>query len=257
MSIFTSRSIPARIIKGALGIGLFLGLWEIAPRLEWVDPTFVPPLTVVVQALISSGISGDLWTHTTVSLLRAFSGFALATAIAIPLGFLVGWFKTFSDIFNPFLQSLRQLPTLALFPLFMLLFGIGEVSKLAIITKACIWPIFMNTISGLSHIDPLLIKAARSMKVGPLGLFKKVILPATIPSLFSGMRLSATTSLLILVAAEMMGANAGLGFMIFNAEARFQIPLMYAGILYMTLLGVGLNYGLIGIEKRISRWKEA
>jgi NitT/TauT family transport system permease protein len=195
-------------------------------------------------------------THTLISLKRALIGFGIAVGVAIPVGFLVGWFKNFEKFVDPGLQALRQLPTLALFPVFILLFGIGEVSKVAIICKACFWPVFLNTVSGVAQLDPLLVKSARSMGVSKFGMFRKVVLPATIPSMFSGLRLSGSTALLILVAAEMMGANAGLGYLIFSTESRFEIPSMYAAILAMTLLGIIVNYGLSALEKRASRWKE-
>jgi NitT/TauT family transport system permease protein len=240
----------------SLVIVLLLSVWEIAPRAGIIDPVFVPAASTVFTALKDLALSGELLTHALVSLRRAFIGFAIATTLAIPLGFLVGWYKTFEKYVDPALQALRQLPTLALFPVFILLFGIGEVSKIAIIAKASFWAIFLNTVSGVSHLDPLLVKSARSMGISPFGMFRKVVLPAAIPSMFSGLRLSGTTALLILVAAEMLGANAGLGFLIFNSEARFEIPNMYAAILAMTILGIVVNYGLIAIERRASRWKE-
>jgi NitT/TauT family transport system permease protein len=240
----------------SLFIILMLLVWELAPRTGIIDPVFVPAFSTVLNALKDLALSGELLTHTLISLKRALIGFGIAVGVAIPVGFLVGWFKNFEKFVDPGLQALRQLPTLALFPVFILLFGIGEVSKVAIICKACFWPVFLNTVSGVAQLDPLLVKSARSMGVSRFGMFKKVVLPATIPSIFSGLRLSGSTALLILVAAEMMGANAGLGYLIFSTESRFEIPSMYAAILAMTILGIIVNYGLTTLERRASRWKE-
>lgn len=237
-------------------IVLMLLVWELAPRSGVIDAVFVPPLSAVLSALKELALSGELLKHTLVSLRRAAFGFGIAVGVAIPIGFLIGWFRNFEKFVDPGLQALRQLPTLALFPVFILLFGIGEVSKVAIICKACFWPVFLNTVAGVTQMDPLLVKSARSMGVSRVGMFRKVVLPATIPSMFSGLRLSGSTSLLILVAAEMMGANAGLGFLIFHSETRFEIPSMYAAILAMTILGIIVNYVLTTLEKRVSRWKE-
>ncbi len=248
----TLLSLPQK----SLFIILMLLVWEIAPRTGIIDPVFVPAFSSVLNALRELALSGELLTHTLVSLKRAVIGFGIAVGVAIPVGFLVGWFKTFEKFVDPGLQALRQLPTLALFPVFILLFGIGEVSKVAIICKACFWPVFLNTVAGVTQLDPLLVKSARSMGVSRFGMFRKVVLPATIPSMFSGLRLSGSTALLILVAAEMMGANAGLGYLIFSTESRFEIPSMYAAILAMTILGIIVNYGLTALEKRASRWKE-
>ncbi|MFZ4855578.1 MAG: ABC transporter permease [Desulfuromonadaceae bacterium] len=237
-------------------IVLSLIAWEILPRAGILDPVFLPALSTVIESLFLMITSGELLKHTLISFQRALIGFALATALAIPLAFLIGWFKTFEKYVDPPLQAFRQLPTLALFPVFILVFGIGEVSKIAIIAKATFWPIFLNTVSGVSQLDPLLVKSARSMGVKSFGMFWRVVLPASIPSMFSGLRLSATTALLMLVAAEMLGASSGIGFLIFNTEARFMIPEMYAAIMALTFYGIVLNYSLIAVQKRVSRWKE-
>ncbi len=239
-----------------LVIILFLLLWEIAPRTGLVDPIFMPPASVVFFSLYELAISGVLYKHTLISLQRAFGGFAIAAITAIPLGFIVGWFKTFEKYMDPLLQTMRQLPILALFPVFILFFGIGEVSKLAIIALACFWSIFLNTVSGVLNIDPLLIKSARSMGVPHAEMFWKVVLPAAAPTIFTGLRYAGTVSLIVLVAAEMIGANAGLGFFVINSEAKFAIPDMYAAIVVLTILGVVINYLLVGVERSVSKWKE-
>jgi NitT/TauT family transport system permease protein len=183
-------------------------------------------------------------------------GFAIAAVTAIPLGFLVGWFKTFEKYMGPLLQTMRQLPNLALFPIFIMLFGIGEISKILIIAVTCFWSIFLNTVSGVMNIEPLLIKSARSMGLSHSEMFKKVILPAAAPSIFTGFRYAGTVALTILVAAEMIGATSGLGIFILISDARFARSEMYATIMALTILGVMINYILVVMEKRATRWKE-
>lgn len=246
------RLLPQKL----LAIIIFLLIWEIAPRIGIIDPVFVPPPSVAFLALWKLLLSGDLLKHTSISLQRAFAGYAVAALLAIPMGFFVGWFKTFERYIDPLLQTLRQLPILALFPVFILLFGIGEVSKTAMVALACFWSIFLNTVSGVISVDPLLIKSARSMGISHSDMFWKVVLPATIPSLFTGLRYAGSVALLILVAAEMIGANAGLGFLVFNSEVKFAIPDMYAAIVTLTLLGLIINYALVAIENIASKWKE-
>ncbi len=191
---------------------LFLLLWEIVPRSGLADPTFLPPFSKVILAFLDMIRTGELFHHLFVSLRRSFLGFSLGLAIAVPLGLLIGWFKSLENFIDPLLQTFRQTSTLALFPVFILLFGIGELSKVAIIFWGVQWAILLNTISGVQTIDPILVKSARSMGASPLTLFIKVILPAAIPSIFTGIRLSATTSILILIAAEMIGAVPVLAF---------------------------------------------
>ncbi|TWH47525.1 NitT/TauT family transport system permease protein [Sporomusa sp. KB1] len=239
-----------------LAIGAFLLLWEIAPRIGLADPVFLPPFSKVFLAFCNLLTSGELVKHIAVSLRRSIIGFSLGLVISIPLGLIIGWFKNFENFIDPLLQTFRQTSTLALFPVFILLFGIGEISKVAIIFWGVQWAILLNTIAGVKNVDPLLIKAAKSMGTSSFKIFIKVVIPASIPSIFTGIRLSATTSILILIAAEMIGANAGLGFLLYDAEVKYQIPVMYASIITMSMLGLLLNYTLVAIEKRVTRWKE-
>lgn len=244
------------LIQKSLAIVIFLLIWEISPRIGVVDAIFIPPASTVFLALWNLIITGKLFIHLGISLQRAFIGYMIAAILAIPMGFLVGWFRTFEKYADPLLQTLRQLPVLALFPVFILVFGIGEVSKIAIIVKASFWSIFLNTVSGVINVDPLLIKSARSMGTKNIAMFRKIVLPAAIPSIFTGLRYAGTVALVVLVAAEMLGANSGLGFLVFNSEAKFEIPNMYAAVVTLTILGLLVNYVLVEIEKRASKWKE-
>lgn len=221
----------AVFLQGCIGVVLFLLLWEFAPRLGWVDSFLIPPISMVLKSLVEFTMSGDFYSHGVVSIRRAIIGFGSATVVEIPLAFVIGWFKPIRNFLNPVLQTLRQLPTLALFPALMLIFGIGEVSKIVIIAKSCFWPIFLNTVTAVSEVDPLLVKSAKSMCLSRFGMFSKIVFPSIFPSMFTGFRMSATHAIVTLVAAEMMGANAGLGYTIFSAQTHFQIPLMYGGIL--------------------------
>ncbi|BBB89606.1 MAG TPA: ABC transporter permease [Methylomusa anaerophila] len=239
-----------------LAVAVFLLIWEVAPRIGLADPTFLPPFSKVFTAFIDLISTGELFKHLYVSLRRSILGFSLGLAVSVPLGLLIGWFKGFEYLIDPLLQTFRQTSTLALFPVFILLFGIGELSKVAIIFWGVQWAILLNTIAGVKNVDPLLIKSAKSMGTSPFILFVKVIIPASVPSIFTGIRLSATTSILILIAAEMIGASAGLGFLLYDAEVKYQIPRMYASIITMSMLGLIVNYTLVAIEKRVTRWKE-
>jgi NitT/TauT family transport system permease protein len=156
---------------------------------------------------------------------------------------------------SPMLEMLRNTAALALLPVFLLLFGIGEVSKIAIVIYACFWPILLNTISGVRTVDPLLIKSARTMGLGSVALLRKVVLPASVPTVFAGIRLAGALSLVVLIAAEMVGAKAGLGYLIIYAQYNFQIPDMFVGILSTMLVGLGFNQLLLFVERKFSAWK--
>jgi NitT/TauT family transport system permease protein len=245
-----------QLLYGLAAVFVFLALWEIAPRVGLTDPEFLPPFSSVVVAFWHLLITGELIWDILISAQRALLGFGLAMAIAIPLGLVLGWFKAVQRFLEPLLQTFRQTAALALLPVFMLFFGIGEMSKLAIIFWSAQWPILLNTIAGVKSVDPLLIKSARAMGASPLTLFLKVIIPGSLPSIFNGIRLSSTDAILMLLVAEMMGSNAGIGYLLYWSEEHSQISNMYVAIIALALLGLILNYLLVAAERRFSRWKE-
>ncbi|WP_431956857.1 ABC transporter permease [Nocardia lijiangensis] len=244
-----------RVLKPTVVIALFLALWETAPRLGLVDEVFLPRFSVVVQAFAELVASGEMWDHISTSLTRSLSGFTLALLVAIPVGIGIAWYKPVADFLNPILELFRNTAALALLPVFVLILGIGETSKVALVLYASFFPILLNTITGVRTVDPLLIKSAVSLGFGPLRLFQKVVLPAAVPSIFTGVRMAAASSILVLIAAEMVGARAGLGYLITAAQQNFQIPNMYAGILAISLLGLTFNGVLVALERRFSRWR--
>ena len=243
------------IFKRSIAIVLFLLLWESLPRLGVVSPAFLPPLSVVLDTAWQLYQSGQLSTHFSASIQRSIIGFVLALAIAIPLGLIIGWYKLVAETLNPLLELFRNTTALALMPLFILFLGIGEASKISLLVYACTWPILLNTITGVQTVDPLLIKSARTMGLKPYQLFRKVILPASVPTIFVGIRLAGAISILALVAVEMFGAKAGLGYLIMYSQFSFEIPQMFVGILVITLVGLSFNYILIGLEKYFTAWK--
>lgn len=234
---------------------LFFAVWEALPRLGIIDPLFLPAFSTTIQTLFELAVSGKLLVHVLVSLQRAAAGFGLALLLSVPLGFLMGWYNKFERYTDLFVQSLRNVSTFALLPIFLLLLGLGESSKIAIIFYGASWQILMNTISGVKSIDPIYIKAAKSMGVSDWELFKKVIFPASIPSIVIGARLGAKIALMVVIAAEMIGAKSGLGFFIQNAQFNFMVPEMYAGILTLAVLGLVVNYLLVWFEKKTTSWK--
>ncbi|MEV6554515.1 ABC transporter permease [Nocardia sp. NPDC051756] len=244
-----------RAFKPSIVIALFLLLWQLAPTLGLVDEVFLPPFSVVAQAFVDLVVSGELWTHISASLSRSLAGYAIALVVAIPLGVSIAWYKPVADFLNPILELFRNTAALALLPVFILILGIGETSKIALVVYASTFPILLNTISGVRTVDPLLIKSAVSLGLSPLRLFQKVILPAALPSIFTGLRMAAASSILVLLAAEMFGARAGLGYLITAAQQNFQIPNMYAGIIAISLLGLAFNGLLVTLERRFSRWR--
>lgn len=244
-----------QVARRTAALAALLLTWELLPRLQLVDPVFLPPFSAVLHAWWGLARSGDLLVHTEASLIRAVSGFAIAIATAIPLGLLLGWYKRVAEVLSPVLELFRNTAPLALLPVFVLFLGLGETSKITIVVYSCFWPILLNTIAGVKGVDPLLIKSARSMGLGSPRLFQRVVLPASVPTIFTGIRLAGAYSILILIAAEMVGAKAGLGYLINYAQYNFAVGDMYAGILTISVLGLVINFGLLALERRCSTWR--
>jgi NitT/TauT family transport system permease protein len=240
----------------SLVISIVLLFWELAPRFGLADPLFIPPPTAIMTALFKLIQSGELIEMTAISIRRAATGYSLAVSLAVPLGFLVGWFKTFEKYFNLLFQSMRQINTSTILPLFIMLLGIGETSKIAIIAFSSFWSTFLNTVSGVKNVDPLFIKCARSIKLSNRRIFWKVVLPAAIPTIFTGLRYSASIALILLVTSEMLGGSNGLGYAINNWQLLFQPDKMWAGIVTMALIGITVNSVFVRFEKRLTYWKE-
>ena len=234
---------------------LFFAIWEFLPRTGIVSSAFLSPPSAVLAAIAQLIETGQLNKHIFASLQRSLAGLSLAILAGVSLGLLMGVVRRFEAFVDPLLQLFRQVSALALFPVFLLFFGIGEASKIAIIFWAAFWPVLLNTISGVKQVEKLLIHSALSMGATRSFIFFKVILPAAAPSIFTGIRLAGAYSITALVAAEMIGSHAGLGFLTLNSQEIFQIPSMYAGIVLLALLGLALNYVLALLEKRLTRWR--
>ncbi|WP_084216643.1 ABC transporter permease [Pseudonocardia spinosispora] len=246
---------PGRLLRRGTAIVLFLLIWELVPRSGLVDRVFLPPFSQVAAAWFTLVGNGQLPLHLGASLARSVTGLGLAVLVAVPLGVLVGWYRPVAEALEPLLELFRNTAALALLPVFVLLLGLGETSKVSLVLFACAWPILLNTVSAVRTVDPLLIRSARSLGLSAPSLFWKVVLPSAVPTLFTGIRLAAAASIMVLVAAEMMGAKAGLGYLINSSQFNFQIPQMYAGIVTISLLGVVINQALVAVERRFSRWR--
>lgn len=242
----------------SLSVVLFLVLWELAPRLGWINSTFVAPPSVVLQTIWEMLKSGEILTHIGVSLGRAFLGFSLAGVIGIPLGLLLGGsFKTFQRILTPLLRLLGEVNPFSLFPVFILLFGIDELSKVAMIFWVCQWPVIFNTTAGVKDVDPLLIKSAKSMGADRKTLLFKVVFPSAAPNIFHGLKLSSGWAFFILIAAEMIGASSGLGWLVWNAQVNFQIPKLFAATVTISILGLAINKIFNLLENKLTAWKQS
>jgi NitT/TauT family transport system permease protein len=245
-----------KYLYGLLGLTFFLFMWWFANSTGMLNPKFLsPPQTVLATLIVGVRPDGDIWPEIWPSLGRGLEGFAIALALGVCGGIVVGSVTLLEKILAPVLLFFRNLSILALFPVFLLFFGIGEESKVAIVAWASFWPIFISTTSAVKGVERILINAARTLGAGKLYIFAHVVLPAAFPNIFPGIRLAASYAFTALVAAEYLGATEGLGIYIRASQERFEIPSMYAGILVLGLIGVAINLILTGVEQRVTRWQ--
>lgn len=234
----------------------FLVFWQVSAKAGWVNTSVFPPLDDIAAALWKALASGRLVGDIVISLQRSGIAFVAAVVVGIPLGLFMGQIRAVERALDPILQLFRQTSALALYPVFILLLGLGETSKVFVIFWATLFPILLATIGGVKEVDARLIEMARTFGAARLTVFRRVVLPASVPAIFVGLRLSATTALLLLIAAEMIGANKGLGFQVMNAQYNFQVPLMFGAIFLLAALGLTANAVLVALQRHLCRWSE-
>jgi NitT/TauT family transport system permease protein len=237
---------------------LGLALWALSGRLGLIDETFVPSFFQTLGATKELWDRAYLFNHVMVSLSRVLIGLIIALVLAVPLGYLLGRIlpKT-AKVLEPLLRVFGLINPYCLFPLFVVFFGSGEAPKIAVLAWVSLWPIFFSTLTGVKNVDPAMIKIGRSMKAGKITIFWKIALPASAPQVFSGLRLGVEMSFFILIAAEMTGATAGLGWIIHSAGALYQVPRIYGAGLCVVILGVLINRFLVFIQNGLFFWKES
>lgn len=219
-----------------LGVVAFVILWQTVSS-TLIDPFFLPPPSDIILGSTELVADGTLITSVLISLMRILAGWLLGSAMAIPLGLMVGISQTARAIVDPFIHFFRFVPAIALVTLFIVWFGVGEMSKILLIAYATAFIVMVNTASGVSAIPVDKLDAARCLGAGPSQVFFEIVIPASIPSIYVGMRLALASSFLVIVAAEMLAAESGLGYIIWTSRLYFRIDWMFAAIVVLGLLG--------------------
>ena len=233
---------------------LIIVIWQIIVQNGWLSTRIMPAPLDVVNAGISLAISGDLLHHFSASLQRAVLGLLIGGSIGFLLGFITGLSKIAQALLDSTIQMIRNIPLLALVPLVVLWFGIGEVSKIFLLSMAVFFPIYLNTFHGLRSVDKDLIEMGKVYGLSRYGLFKEVILPGAMPSILVGLRMSLGYMWLFLVVAETIAANVGIGYMTMNAREFLQTDVMVLGILLYAFLGKSSDILAGFLEKYTLKW---
>ena len=230
-------------------------MWEAIARVGWVPVLFLPsPVGVLVEAgeMLRSG---ELVGHLVSSLSRLLLGFAIGAALGVAAGVAVGFFAVAEAVGTPVIAATFPIPKIALLPLLILWLGLGEPSKIAVIALGVFFPMAINTFTGVRQADPLLVRAAVAFGARRWSIVRKVVLPSALPMIFAGLRLGAGTALLLLVAAEMIAVESGIGFLVLHAGNLMQTTKLMVGILVLSLLGVLSHWSLGRLERLAIPWR--
>lgn len=229
-------------------------LWEILGRLGVLDPLFFPVPTRIAGTFLSMLTDGEIQTNLSITLLRVFAGFVIGTIPGILLGLAMGVSEKLRLFIDPLVAATYPVPKLAIFPLLMIIFGIGESSKIAAIAIGCFFLVLINTMAGVQTISRVYFEVARNYGATTRQLLTRVILPASLPLIFTGIRLALGMSLIVVVSVEFVSANYGIGAMIWNAWETFEIEKLYVGILLCAVLGIIFTAALQQAEARLTPW---
>lgn len=244
-----------RMLATLYPLAVLAAIWQLLSSAGWVSPRLMPSLDKIFSALLADIANGELIYHTAVSFSRALSGFGLAVAVGITLGMLMARVRWFEWMFEPIFSFGYPVPKIALYPVFILLLGFGSSSKIALTALECTFPIAVNTYFGIRAVAPRLVWSAQNMGAGPMRIFFKVLLPAALPSIMSGIRVALPISMVIVVITEMIGESAGLGYYISYASASFMYASSYAGVIAIALVGFAMDRTLVLMRNRILFWE--
>lgn len=237
----------------ASAVVLFLAAWELAPRLGLVDPFFTSRPSRVAAAAADIVSDGGLLRDAAVSLSEFAMGFALALAIGVPLGLVLGTFPTVRYLLDPPVMAIYATPQLALLPIFVLWLGIGMASKVAVVFLGASIPIIVNSMAGVRHVERSLVVAARSFSATRLDVFRKVILPASLPAVMTGVRLGLSRGVLGVVVAEMYVSQDGVGNQIMRLGSAFRVDRLLVYVLLVSAFGLAATTAVRKIEERVAR----
>ncbi|MGH9140496.1 MAG: ABC transporter permease [Vicinamibacterales bacterium] len=243
----------SRALVSTLAVALFLVAWEAAPRLGLVDPFFTSRPSQVLAAGVDVLRGGTLMHDAAVSLSELAAGFALALAVGVPLGLMLGTFPTARHLVDPPLMAVYATPQLALLPIFVLWLGIGMASKVAVVFLGASIPIIVNSMAGVRHVERSLVVAARSFCATRLDVFTKVILPASLPGVMIGIRLGLSRAVLGVVVAEMYVAQDGIGNQIMRLGSAFRVDRLLVYVLLVSAFGLGATTAVRKLEERMAR----
>ena len=243
--------------RGAALIGfvVLIALWEVSVRFGWISPIFLPSPASIIEAFYELVATGRLWLHISESLRRLLIGWALGTSGGLALGFAIGVWSLSRAVGLPLVSALFPIPKIALLPLLILWLGIGESSKVATIALGVFFPTVIATFSAIDGVPRNLIRMGQSFNLPAVDVLRKIVLPGALPGILAGFRITASIGLILLVSAEMIGAEHGIGAFILQAGNLMQTDQLLAGVVMLSVLGLLIGTGLTRLERWLLRWR--
>jgi ABC-type nitrate/sulfonate/bicarbonate transport system permease component len=247
-----------RVLERVVGIGsplVLLGIWEACAQLGWIDVRFFPAPSHIVEQAWALSKTGALWTNLWASLQRLFWGFLLGGIPALALGILMGLYRPIRAAIDPLVSATYPIPKSAILPLVLLIFGLDEMSKIVMVALGVFYPVLINTVAGVRQIDRIYLDVGQNFRASRWQVFRTIALPGALPSIMAGIKLGIGMGLILIAIAEMVGAQSGLGYMIWNAWQILSVETMYVGLVVIALLGFLFTVALNEIEQWVLPWR--
>jgi len=243
-----------RLISVASPVGLLVA-WELAAQLHFIDTRFFPAPSSIMRALVATARTGELWENTTISLQRMVFGFLLGGVPALILGIVMGISRPIRAFVDPLIAATYPIPKSSILPLILLIFGLGEMSKVVMVAIGVFYPIAINSTAGVLQINKVYLDVGKSFKAGRWETFRTIALPGALPFIMTGVKLGAGLGLILIAIAEMVGAKSGIGYMIWSAWETFSVERMYVGLFVIAIIGFVMTLGLNELERWLIPWK--
>lgn len=255
MNLKLSLRTQERFIGFLSPLALLL-LWELCARVGWIDTRFFPAPTSISEKLFDLIRSGELWINLSASLQRLLWGSLLGGIPALIIGIAMGLYRPLRAAIDPLISATYPIPKSAILPLILLVFGLGEMSKIVMVALGMFYPVVINTINGVRQIDKIYLDVGKNFRANQFQTFRTVAFPGALPSILAGIKIGIGMGLILIVIAEMVGAKTGVGFMIWDAWQILSVETMYVGLIVISILGFCLTLILNEIENRLLPWKQ-
>ena len=246
-----------KFVRSIVGFAIFLAAWEVFASIGLINAVLLPSPSTLFWAAGDLLRSGALLRHVSASIERVLVGFALAALIGLTLGVVLGWFRTLSDFVKPLVEALRPIPPIAWTPLAILWFGVGNAPSYFLVFIGAVFPVFVSTYSAVRNIERTQINAALCLGATPSMLIWDVLIPGALPVIFPGLRIALGVGWMCVVAAELIAAQSGLGYMIQQSRLLLQTQFVLTGMIVIGIIGFALNAVMTAIERRLVPWQES